>query len=72
MRAQDDMSFPELDAYLGQERAIEWVGPRPEDRRQQRDYCKHCGIARGVDVLNYQGRCRHEFETVTFVPESKP
>jgi hypothetical protein len=50
---------------------IEWVGLRPEDRRLQRDYCKHCGIARGVEVLDYRGPCEHEFETVVFVPEAK-
>jgi hypothetical protein len=48
---------------------IEWVGPRPEDRRQTCDYCKHCGVARGADVLNYRGPCQHEFERIVFVPE---
>jgi hypothetical protein len=56
----------------GKEREpVRWVGPRPEDRRLRRDYCKHCGIARGADVLNYRGPCRHEFETVIFVPEDQ-
>jgi hypothetical protein len=54
------------------ENEIEWVGIRPEDRRMRCDYCKHCGISRGAAVLSYRGPCKHEWEQVTFVPESEP